>query len=790
MSLQFCSDIIDLTQLNSDSDGAEFNDDIEVTGISPAKRPKLEHTPTSTSMYAPTSAFSEMSSTPNTLMVLTEGRGIASEIAYCFFDLSTLQCTLSQYADGASYSRTIYAITTARPQTVLVPATMIAGNKSKAMLNIQRYLPWLKFRSIERRWFNDKDGMLVLREISLPSQLPHLERILRSKQYAYAALNAMFHYFEAEFCMSFAKSSISVRCTQMAGTMLIDPGAWRDLSLDSDKNASEWSLCQAIDHTRTKMGGRLLRANILQPSTDLSTICARQFAVADILDNEELFFFLSANLPALPDIDAAITSMVRQPVAATAKQISTAINNVLLVKHILQAAGHLAAAFSGLSLRSALLPEIVAVLSDLRIAELLDHIHAVIRENITFERSAQMARSQRCHAVKDGVDGFLDVSRAIFDRVTQEVVDLVEQYSNEAQIPIRAVYRPTAGYIMAAKRESFDDTVPEEFLNVVVKKSQVTFTTFDLIKLNNRLASVVTEINLLSEKAIQGVISVIRENIVVLYRISEAIALLDVIVSFAHHCTISECVMPKFSDCIHIDDGRHPILDVMSSETVVANSVSTANATFTVVSGPNMGGKSTYLRQIVYIVIMAQIGSYVPAKSATLKIFDKLFVRMNNSDNLAANESTFLREMHDVAYILHNYDQHSLVMIDELGRSTATEEGKAICRAVCEEFIEADNGRSKATVFLTTHFLDLPPLLGEHEGCTRVVLSSTGEDQSADGQHWQFKATLGVQTESLYGIDLAERMGMPADVIATAKMVASEFQARRQVKSAGSDTHN
>ncbi|KAI7820715.1 DNA mismatch repair protein MutS [Kickxella alabastrina] len=717
MSLQFCSDIIDLTQLSSDSDGAEFNDDIE-----------LEHTPTSTSMYAPTSAFSEMSSTPNTLMVLTEGRGIASEIAYCFFDLSTLQCTLSQYADGASYSRTIYAITTARPQTVFVPATMIAGNKSKAMLNIQRYLPWLKFRSIERRWFNDKDGMLVLREISLSSQLPHLERILRSKQYAYAALNAMFHHFEAELCMSFSKSSISVRCTQMAGTMLIDPGAWRDLSLDSDKNASEWSLCQAIDHTRTKWAPDAARKHFTA------------FAVADILDNEELFFFLSANLPALPDIDAAITSMVRQPVAATAKQISTAINNVLLVKHILQAAGHLAAAFSGLSLRSALLPEIVAILSDPRIAELLDHIHAVIRENITLGRSAQMTRSQRCHAVKDGVDGFLDVSRAIFDRVTQEVVDLVEQ----------AVYKPTAGYIMAAKRESFDDTVPEEFLNVVVKKSQVTFTTFDLIKLNNRLASVVTEINLLSEKAIQGVISVIRENIVVLYRISEAIALLDVIVSFAHHCTISECVMPKFSDCIHIDDGRHPILDVMSSETVVANSVSTVNATFTVVSAP----------------------IWAATKSATLKIFDKLFVRMNNSDNLAANESTFLREMHDVAYILHNYDQHSLVMIDELGRSTATEEGKAICRAVCEEFIEADNGRSKAT----------------HKGCTRVVLSST--DQSADGQHWQFKATLGVQTESLYGIDLAERMGMPADVIATARMVASEFQARRQIKSAGRNTHN
>ncbi|KAJ2187406.1 MutS protein msh4, partial [Coemansia sp. RSA 532] len=194
---------------------------------------------------------------------------------------------------------------------------------------------------------------------------------------------------------------------------------------------------------------------------------------------------------------------------------------------------------------------------------------------------------------------------------------------------------------------------------------------------------------------------VIRENITILYRVSEAVALLDMIVSFAHHCTLHNCVVPEFSDSINIIQGRHPVLEAVGRE-VVPNNVSTVSATFTVVSGPNMGGKSTYLRQIIYMAIMAQIGCLVPAQSATLKIFDKLFVRMNNNDNMRASESTFLREMHDIAYILQNYNQHNNL-----------------------------NGM-------------------------------------------RFKATFGTQTQTLYGIRLAEQMGFPDEVIDIAEQVADE----------------
>ncbi|KAJ2447247.1 MutS protein msh4 [Coemansia sp. RSA 2440] len=376
--------------------------------------------------------------------------------------------------------------------------------------------------------------------------------------------------------------------------MQIDPGAWRDLGLEdcgSSENKRERSLFSAIDHTNTKMGSRLLCANILQPSTDLSTIYARQTAVLELLDTEELFFSLSAQLVDMPDIDAAITSLICISQATTSRQVSQAINNVLHVKHILQATVRLAHAFRA-NIQSTLLQSILGVLTESRVDDLLDHMHAVIREDIGMEKSAQMTRSQRCHAVKDGVDGFLDVS--IFDKVTQEVVELVEQYAT-----------------------------------------------------------------------IQRVADVIRENITILYRVSEAVALLDMIVSFAHHCTLHNCVVPEFSDSINIIQGRHPVLEAVGRE-VVPNNVSTVSATFTVVSGPNMGGKSTYLRQIIYMAIMAQIGClYLPC----------------------------------------------------------------------------------------------------------VVLSAVTED-NLDGM--RFKATFGTQTQTLYGIRLAEQMGFPDEVIDIAEQVADE----------------
>ncbi|ORX65856.1 hypothetical protein DL89DRAFT_309902 [Linderina pennispora] len=712
-------DVVDLTQVDSESDRSDTNndDDVSIVYTIPALK-RLKPSPSPPPSTIQTSAYTEVPTQPNTVLVLAEGRSVCSELAFSFIDLTTSKCWVTQYADTASFAHTIYSLTFLRPHTILVPRAMWVG-KSKCMRTIRRYLPWASVQMLDRRLFDDGAGMRFVSEMCVPEILPGLRRCLRDKQYTYAAVNALFTYLGQNHDCVYAKASVYFEYRQMEAIPL-DPGAWHDLQLTepsgSRNNKQNCSLLASLKHTHTKMGERLLRANILQPSTDLSTITGRQCAVEDLLDNEDIFFSLSLSLAEFPDIDSVITALVRLPEAKTVRQATQVINNVLHVKHVLETSLAIAGSLNG-AVQSELLCEIATSLGDLRAGELLAVIHAVVRADIQVEKSAQAIRSQRCHMVKDSVDGFLDVSRSIFDAVSQQVIDLVEQYANELQISIKAVYRPNIGYIMSCRSDCFSDGVPEEFLNFVRKKSQCTFTTLDLVKLNNRLASVVSEINILTEKAIKSVADTISSNIVLLYKISEAVALLDMLVSFAHLCTTSDYVQPQFSDAISIEDGRHPIIESMG-DPVTPNRINTADKTFTIISGPNMGGKSTYLRQVAYMAIMAQIGCYVPARSATFKVFDKLFVRMNNDDSIAEHESSFVREMRDVSYILHTYNQHSLVLIDELGRGTATQEGMAICRAISEELLE-----SHATVFLTTHFLELPHILGEHRNCSRLVLS-------------------------------------------------------------------
>ncbi|KAJ1959773.1 MutS protein msh4 [Dipsacomyces acuminosporus] len=181
LSKQFAyEDAIDITQIDS---GSDTDGELSIVAFTPAtrriKREKDSDTNTE-SIAAPTSAYSELASTPNTLMVLTEGRAVASEIAYCYFDLTTSRCMLSQFADTASYSRTLYAIAAARPQAILVPRAMAAG-KSKAMVNIHRYLPWAAIAPLERKLFDDTEGMQMLKTMALPGQLLPLSRLLHCK---------------------------------------------------------------------------------------------------------------------------------------------------------------------------------------------------------------------------------------------------------------------------------------------------------------------------------------------------------------------------------------------------------------------------------------------------------------------------------------------------------------------------------------------------------------------------------------------------------------------------------
>ncbi|KAK3083385.1 hypothetical protein FSP39_021201 [Pinctada imbricata] len=286
--------------------------------------------------------------------------------------------------------------------------------------------------------------------------------------------------------------------------------------------------------------------------------------------------------------------------------------------------------------------------------------------------------------------------------------------------------------------------------------------------LNMRTQSVVTEL-----------LSDIRDNIGCLYKLSETVAVVDMLQSFAHACTLSNYVRPEFTDTLAIKQGRHPILEKISVEAPVPNDVyASEDSNFIIITGPNMSGKSTYIRQIVLLQVLAQIGCFVPAVYASFRITDHIFTRIGSDDDMQTNSSTFMLEMREINYITQNASSRSLIITDELGRGTSAEEGVGICHAICEHLL-----KQKSFTFFTTHFLELTNLESLYPNvenfCFEVyhTYTSDGDQKKIVYTH---VLTKGKTQEKHYGLQLAELSTMPSSVVENAKKIANQIIQEKQ----------
>ncbi|CAH1761398.1 12428_t:CDS:10 [Entrophospora sp. SA101] len=410
-----------------------------------------------------------------------------------------------------------------------------------------------------------------------------------------------------------------------------------------------------LNRTVTPMGGRLLRTNILQPLTD---------SVEELISSEETFFSIQSGvygaLKPFQDIDHLITALIQIPRKPNVKSAEQNINNVILLKHTLTLIKSLKNAMFGI--KNSLLDTIYQLLNDPELQILEGKIHQVINEDVTYQKSA------------------LDVARQTYKEMVDDTFEMIEKYSEHLG----------------------DRQLPLVFINVSKKKNLLTFTTLELIKKNTKINESLTEVYLMSDKF--HLIFEIRGTIGVLYKASESVAMLDMLTSFAHQCTISNYVRPEFTDTLAIKSGRHPMRECLFVvDPFIPNDTFASNATnFQIITGPNMSGKSTYLKQIALMSIMSQIGSLVPAEYASFRIVDQIFTRICNDNNMESNTSTFIIEMRETAYILQHVTDESLVIIDELGRGTSTHDGLGITYAVCEELV-----KTKAFIFFATHFHEL-----------------------------------------------------------------------------------
>ena len=348
----------------------------------------------------------------------------------------------------------------------------------------------------------------------------------------------------------------------------------------------------------------------------------------------------------------------------------------------------------------------------------------------------------------------------------------------EHEISLDIKYDPARQFFIAISvSELVERELPAVFINIFRRKGKVECQTLELVKLNQKIADAHNEVILMSDRSIQELINDVRTGVQPLFKISEGIATLDMIASFAQLVTTQEYVRPDLTETLAIKAGRHPIKEKIQREKYIANDVyATQQNRLQIITGCNMSGKSTYIRSIALMTVMAQIGCFVPAQYASFPMTHQLFARISTDDNIEANVSTFAAEMREVAFILRNIERRSLVIVDELGRGTSTADGLAVAIAIAEALLE-----SRAYVWFVTHLRDLPRILEERSGIVNLHLA-VEIAPDASKMKMLYKISDGCLQEKFYGIILAGVVDLPQDVVEGATQVSNALHERNEAR--------
>ncbi|XP_068214215.1 mutS protein homolog 4-like [Palaemon carinicauda] len=722
---------------------------------------------------------------PSSIVAVVEGRGQArGEVGVASVDLRCPQLSLAQFSDTHTYTRTITKLAIFNPLEVIVASTAVptdfsgrVGGRGLVQV-IQESLSETSVTAVQRRYFNDTRGLAIVKHLASP-ECAYVERHISSKYYCLAAVAALMKYVEHIQHVTYAPHSLHITLSSSENTMFIDYSSCRKLELvRSLRGGWENSLFGALKHTRTLGGARLLRASLLQPHADVATITSRHNALQYLVENPDLFFTLQSILGRFPDIDWLLSMCVQLPKEETEQRCELRLNYVIALKNTLELLDPLRMALEEVS--DPLLSSVKEAVKSQSLKDLLDMLREVLHEDARLVKGTASMRTQRCYAIKSDVNGLLDVARKIYSEIIDDITSHVEELAKELKLALRVGHNAARGFhisISQKKKKAGALHLPPVLIQVQRGKGGVTCTTEQLYQLDHRSRDTLREILIMSNVIVLEMLVEARGRIGALHALGEAVSTLDLVVALTHAASIGSWVRPEFSPTLAIEKGRHPILDVLSSaEPVPNNTFLSSESCVIVLTGPNMSGKSTYLRQIALIQILAQLGSFVPADFASIKLIRQLFTHLGSEDSPENNASTFQVQMSDVAHMLGEANPDSLVLLDELGSGTSIEEGGSLAWAVMEMLIVA-----KVPTVLATHTLFLTKLADLYPSVTNYHL----EHEESCGGRLKLTHVVrpGVTRATHYGIALARVTAIPRGVVNRAEELAAAMEPATQITS-------
>lgn len=536
--------------------------------------------------------------------------------------------------------------------------------------------------------------------------------------------------------------------------MLLDNNTIKNLEIvqsPNRNNSRDGTLLSVLDQTVTPMGGRLLKRWIEEPLIDIEKINLRLDSVDELFNDFKGRSDLRNALKGIYDLERLSSKLVYQNInAKDLLSIKVSIERLPKIKDLIS------------KYNSIYLKEIFLKL------DTLQDIYDLIDKSIKDDPSTSVKEG---NIIKDGFDKNVDELRKAATNGKSWITNLELNEKERTGIKtLKVGYNKVFGYFIEVSK-SYISSVPQNYIRKQTLANAERYITPELKEIEEKILGAETKLVELEYEIFNSIREQIKNEINRIQMTSKYIAVLDVLTSLAMVAESNNYVKPIVNDGdrILIKDGRHPVIETIVDDSFISNDIEIdEKKPIMIITGPNMAGKSTYMRQVALIVLMAQVGSFVPASYAEIGIVDRIFTRVGASDDLFSGQSTFMVEMNEVSVILNSATQKSLIILDEVGRGTSTYDGMSIACAILEYI----HDKIKAKTMFATHYHELTKLENQLNGIKNYNISV---DETNDEIIFLRKIIPGSADKS-YGIQVAKLAGLPNDVIDNAKKILNSLE--------------
>ncbi|XP_003740226.2 mutS protein homolog 4 [Galendromus occidentalis] len=640
---------------------------------------------------------------------------------------------------------------------------------------------------VERKHFNDKLGIDAIRRANMfPNKMSAIEVELREKYYALASANALIKYLEkVQTALAPAARSLQISFLPSPEDIChIDTITARELELvrsssSAPSDANKYTLFDVINYTCTAAGRRALKWRLLQPFRKSEDIEEQLNNVGELINNPDALEDLRNLLSKSTDLEKIVSGLNLAATTQTDRTsaLASRVQNLLALKFNLNLLESFETVLDSLNdAECTYLKSIHQFLLDSRLMEISYEINRYLIPEATLSRGVLDSLNIRMQCVRTGISHTLDEYRKLYGELIRDAEAACKDVAANHQLPVKLTYNAARGFHLTLSRKGFSAAqLPTTLLKITTEQATYHFTTEILLQVNERMEYLLDVIYDKTMVVLTPLLQSIEPYTECLYKMAEILSELDVACSLAVVATCGHgFVRPKLSDSATVvEESRHPVYTRYGTsedhEDFQCNPIYfSRNDNVIVLSGPNNSGKSVYMKQVALMQILAQIGSYVPAKWAVFRPAGSIISRTGHGDDLQSNASTFMMEVLRIGQMIRHVEEDSLLIIDELGRGTSEEDGSALSFAVGEYLC----GFTSFVIF-STHF----ELVMHLERFFPNVSNYHMDAEFGENGNLVYKHTLefGIGPLSSCGVPVALNNGLSEEVCARATEIAQEI---------------